>query len=386
MSFEIIILVAVTAFLFLLPLLPGLLEWLRPTDVARLKVLSDYDNNPLYFAEGFRNYINNQIGNVRREQNINGQCADGSEYQLIGEKGLPNIDSLAANGKLLLSAHSITLPADTVFEKEIYSEQTIFAGERSKFRSILAGGRLQLREQCSLLRWGHANGEVAVGKNSRIFGRLTSNHSIILASGVSFERLYAPKIMIASQRPQSPEINSPLSGANDQRLPMLESVKGVRVRYGRRLLMKNNLNFPARHYFDGDIVAPGSITIGEGVHIRGSLKSNAKTDLTDARIDKEGIKHGGLLIGNNSSVEGSIVSAHDIEIGTNCRISGQVIAENLLIIGAGTVIGTIDEQVTVTADNIIVEEGCIIHGSLIARKGGVVGGSASSSLAISEAA
>ncbi|MDX2074320.1 MAG: hypothetical protein SFX19_08175 [Alphaproteobacteria bacterium] len=359
-----------TLFIFILPLIPGVIEMVRRTDVEPLRVSQAYDSNPFHFAEGFRTFIRNQLGDVHSAQTYNGRLPDGAKYQLIGEKGVPNLESTAANNKLILSAHSLTLPAGELFEMEVYGAQDVLTGERSQFRALLADGALRIRENCTILRWTHSNGEMAVGRHSKLFGRATSNHSIILGDDVQFERLHAPRILTSSAQSSIPLTPAP-------NLTMLEDLSGVKIQSATRWVLKGGLDFPARYRFTGDIVAQDNASIGDQAHIKGSIKCNAPNDAVydpqkTSLADYANKYPDRFDIGNKVHIEGSVVSSGDLFIGEQCKIMGPVIAEGLLVIGAGSVIGSPEHPTTVTAPHIIIESGCIVHGTLWATESGVV--------------
>ncbi len=365
----IIVLSLVTALLFTLPLVPGLIELIRPTDVKPLRVSQDYDSNPMHFADGFRDYIRTNFRDIHSTQNHNGRLIDDTRYQLVGEKGIPNLDATNITTKLLLSAHPLTLPAGELFESEIYGRQSIMTGERSHFRAIMADDTLMLREHSTVLRWAHSEGEMVVGRHTKLFGRATSRHSIILGDGVHFERLHAPKIMTTVTK--NPRVAAPVA------LATLNTLPDVKVQSGRRWVLNGHLDFPANNLFDGDIVTGTTATIGSHAHIKGSVKCNAGDDIA-YHLHTSGVptrttrKMARCEIGTHVRIDGSLVSSHDLIIGEHCRIFGPVIAEGLLIIGAGTIIGSPECPTTVTAPRIIVESGCVIYGTLWATESGLV--------------
>ena len=370
MSFWIITLIVITTALFILPLVPGLVEIVRKTDVKPLRVSQAYDSNPFHFAEGFREYIRKQFPDIHSAQNHNGRLSDGTQYQMVGEKGIPNLDASSVTAKLLLSAHPLTLPAGELFEMEIYGAQSILTGERSHFRALLSDDKLQLRESCTILRWAHSNGEMAVGRHSKLFGRATSNQSIVLGDDVQFERLHAPRVLTAS-------LSTTGQLAPKVVLTALRELDDVKIQYGRRWVLNDKLDFPANHSFDGDIITGTTAIIGDNAHISGSIKCNADNDVAHhlqntgiaIRTDKKTAR---CEVGNWVRIDGSLISSNDLYIGQYCQIMGPVIAEGVLVIGAGTVIGSPECPTTVTAPRIIIESGCTVYGTLWATENGIV--------------
>lgn len=369
------ILVLVTIALFFLPLIPALKELYSPTDIAPLKVVQAYDNNPMHFAVGFRSYVHKQfsiekLSELQDARQYKGQLTDGTQYQILqaADNGQPSV-SLKSDD-VILSNFPIILPADKVYEAEIYSAVNITTGKNSRFRALLSDNSLTLSENNVVLRWIHSEGEMNVGENSVLLGRATSNHSITLGIGCHFERLNAKKIMIGA------EVDSNDSGAFVERT-VLDVIKDTKIRAERRSLLEGNLDFPAYHTFDGDIVAGSTAIIGDYAHIKGSVKSNAMNDVA-LYLQNSGVmmsKEKNIArceLGHYVRIDGSLVSTNDLYIGEHCRITGPVIAENLLVIRSGTIIGTPEQPCTVSASKIIIESGCVIYGTLWATNDGMV--------------
>jgi len=365
-----IILILFTIFLYVLPLLPGLFELFRPTDIEPLRVSQDYDSNPMFFAEGFRSFINKNFTDLNATETTNGTLEDGAKYQMVGEKGVPNLDGVIGSTKLILSNHPLTLPAGEMFETEIYGRNSITTGERSHFRAIMSDKTLQLREHSTVLRWAHSDGDMLVGRYSHLYGRATSKQSIFLGEGVRFERLYAPIILSTART------NLPAETPTKDRA-ILTELPDVKMQSGRRWVLNGHMDFPADHFFDGDIVTGTTATIGDYAHIKGSVKVNAHDDVVyhlqnSGAASRNNKNVARATIGDFVLIDGSLISSHDLYIGQNCRLMGPVIAEGLLVIGSGTVIGSPENPTTVTAPRIIIESGCTIYGTLWATESGLV--------------
>lgn len=376
MSSWAIILIVFTLVLYLLPLVPGIIELIRPTDNKPLRVMQDYDSNPLHFATGFRNYVGKNFTDMNTEKNYIGTLPDNTKYQLVGETGTPTLDTQngSQNGrisKLILSAFPLSLPAGEIFEQEVYGRQSITTGERSQFRAVMSDHTLNIREHGTVLRWAHSESDMIVGKHSKLFGRATSKQSIILGDNVHFERLNAPIILTPARTTLQQEPPAPA-------LTLLDELDDVKVHSGRRWVLNGHLEFPANHSFDGDIVTGTTGRFGDWAHIRGSIKCNAHDDVVH-HLHTTGVatRHQQrpialCEIGNHVRIDGSLVSSYDLTIGQNCKIFGPVIAEHILIIGAGTVIGSPEHPTTVTAPHIVIENGCVVYGTLWATESGIV--------------
>jgi len=372
MSYWSVVLILITVCLFILPLLPALLELFHPTDMAPLKVVQAYDNNPMYFAEGFQNYIHTHLiqpdggRTVKRADTL----ADGTSYQRLEENEQVDFGGKQHTHKLLFSHYSLTLPGEKIFEAEVFSGLRLVTGAGSHFRALMANESLAIGDNSTVWRWAHSDGDVTVGRNAALNGRVTSRKTLTLGIGCRFERLHAAKIVCGTENIE-PEFMPQMERT------VLAELPDVKTLAGRRSLLEGDLDFPAGHEFDGDIVAGSTALIGDNAYIKGNIKSNALNDLTHylhstgAMTDKtKGSAR--CELGNHVRIDGAVISTHDLIIGQYCRILGPVIAENLLVIRTGTIIGSPLHPSTVTAPEIIIESGCIIYGSLFATKQGMV--------------
>ena len=366
------LLVLVTLGLLILPLVPAIIELLIPTDNQALRVVQDYDNNPMHFADGFQKYINQHfaddsaIANLQRSKVL----PDGTHFRIIDEDQPIQLDEARKNHHLLFSKHPLTLKNQAFYQSEAFSKSHLMAGSDNHYRALLGTESLSIGENSTVWRWAHSEGNVTVDSNAILNGRVTSRKIMTLGIGVRFERLHAEKI-ICSHESAKPVTSKPIKHIT------LTALQDVKSQAGRRSLLEGSLKFPAGHFFDGDIVAGSSAIIGDNAHIKGSIKSNALNDLLyylhdTGAITEETVGSARFEIGNNVRIDGTVISTHDLFIGQNCQIFGPVIAENILVIRTGTVIGSPTHPTTVTAPQIIIEEGCVIYGSLWAKDSGIV--------------
>ena len=193
-------LIVITIALMMLPLVPGLMELFRPTDLEPLRVPQGYDSNPMHFADGFRGFIaKHDFGDKSSKINRDGIIKEVGKYQVVGVKGIPTLSNNPTVDRLLLSTYDLMLPADKLFEKEVYTTANITTSNNGYFRTLLAGKDMQIGNGCMVIRWAHAEGNMTVGRKTTLLGRITSRSQITLGEGCSFERLYAPKIVFVEE-------------------------------------------------------------------------------------------------------------------------------------------------------------------------------------------
>jgi predicted acyltransferase (DUF342 family) len=343
------LLIFVTCAMFLLPVVPTLRELLWPTDNTPLGVVSEYDSNINHFAEGFQRYVAIHCLPLLQRYGTAGKLEDGTRYQVATPQGRIVLDNDRSMHALVLSRAPLRLPDSVFFESEVYSSDSIASGQQSYFRALLADGNITLEEQSVVTRWVHTRQTLNAARGCMLYGRASAEQRIVLSEGCRFERLHAPSIVFG---------DASLVSVWERRVrPAVFDTTGTdeeRPRRGR-LLAEGNLSLPANSFHEGDIVTGGDMRIGSMSFIKGSIKSN-----------------GNLLLGTDVHVEGSIVSSGTLHIGAGCRIMGPVIAEKLVYVGSDAVIGGEDFPTSMTAPEILVENGVMAFGTVWASGGGMV--------------
>lgn len=335
--------------LFLVPLVPALVELTNPTDVAPLKVAQEYNSNIQHFADGFRKYIEKSLSNYPVESGMSGILVDGTHFEILNSTGRPMLENRRSTKKIIYSYYPMQLPDNVFFESEIYSKHTITAGHGNNFRALLAEESIHLGENSTIIRWVHSENAIKAGSGSMLLGRCSAKNKIFIAENCYFERLHAPYIELGRYEGSSHHENT-----YSPNLIRLIELKNVSMKYDKRAILSGSLDFPERNYYEGDIVAK-DVRIGAGSHIKGSIKSN-----------------GDFYIDSNVKIEGSITSTGNIYINNNCYIKGPVIAENTIVIGSGTIIGSENINSTITAPYITSEGGVIVYGTIWAKEQGTV--------------
>ena len=350
-----IIFILIVFFLLLLPLLPSLVELIYATDVAPLKVVQEYDADVKFFANGFKSYLQKNFGDFFEAAIVDfreGTLKDGTNFQIIEQNGGVRFNKIdlykRTINKLIISAGSLQLTSKLFYEKEIYSKHSVNAEDFSKFRALMSEENIWLGNECSILRWVHSNSSLVVGKNCKLFGRASADEAIFLGSNSNFQRLHANKIHFGEA------VVIPQNSGNINKI-VLEKLPNVKDRYKRRWIVDGDAEIPENNVFDGDIVATKDVKIGSYSHIMGSLKSNAD-----------------MYIAMGAHIDGSVVSAGKIFIEAACQIKGTVLAEELITMKEGNVIGAENSLTTVTAPYINISGGTVVFGTVWADESGQV--------------
>jgi predicted acyltransferase (DUF342 family) len=346
------VLILGAGFLLVLPLVPAILELQRKTDAQPLSVIQQHAGEIRHFADGFRSYIKtlepalHEAGNTRIAQT--GSLPDATQYLVLGSSkealNLPIQEKDELCPVLIAARMDLSLPPDTTFSKDIYSQGRLLGATRNKYRAILGEKDVYLGAESSVTRWVHAVGEFEAGPGCELRGRISSDRHVQLQLGCSFQRLNAPCIEFGSRTIGIDTANSSLHSGLSATFP--------------RSLIDGDFEIPGQ-LFRGNLVVRGTLRIRTGAQVFGDVKGDR-----------------GVIVEEGVQLQGSLISANTMSIGSKCRIHGPVIAERSLSIKRATVLGTSQAPTTVSAPSIEVQEGVIVFGTLWARdKGRVVANS-----------
>lgn len=337
---------AVTGGMLALTLVPAVRELIHRKDAAALPVRRD-DGNIRNFARSFRRYIaplhGALIACAQQECVAESRLPDGASALMVGKAGAYPFSESRIE-VLVLFARPVQLGDDLIFTRDVYAGDRLEAGKNNIFRAVLGEKDVVLEEENRVLRWLHAEGGVIAAQNTHLYGRCSAEKFIHLSVGCRFERLYAP--MIATG------INA--DGCN--RVPARQEEKSAFLsRSQGRSRIRGDLHLGSGEMFLGDIVATGSIRIDRESRVVGSAKANADIQLCDL-----------------GQIDGSLISPGTIRVARNCFLKGPVLAEEEIILGAGTQVGTPDSPTTISAPRIRIAPDCVIHGTIWARVEGRV--------------
>ena len=217
-------------------------------------------------------------------------------------------------------------------------------------RATLTEGRLHLGERATSLRWLHATGDVEIGADARLYGRVSAGGRLHLAPGTAFERLHAPVIDFGAQ-PEDPDPEAP-----GQRTPVQPSeLHPDEETAAGRTRVEGDLTIGDDRHFVGDLVVTGDLRLGANTRVDGSVKAR------DARL------------GAGVEISGSLVASGDLRVGSGSRIHGPVLAEGEVVLHTGCRVGSDDRPTTVRAERVEVEPGVRVHGTVwTVRDGGEV--------------
>jgi len=346
---------ALAGAVFLLPLIPAIVELRLKRDAQALNVIQQYAGDIRHFSFGFRSYAAELLTPLQQcvdsGRTATGMLPHGDRFLLLGRPEpallLPGGSSEKVCDLVVAAGTDLTLPDGMTFMKEMYASRELIGGANCTYRAILGDGNVRLDCASAVTRWVHAAGTFQAEQDCDLYGRISSDREIMLRDGCFFQRLHAPRIVFgrtdtaaeAQGRGPSDHFGGP----------------GATSVAASRRLVDGDLEIGRGEVVTGSIVSRGQLHIGAGARILGSVKSNRRMTL------ESGI-----------SIAGSVVSASAMQIGFNCRIAGPVIAEQGIAIGSGTRCGTPERPTTVSAPTIEVEDGAVVFGTIWARQEGRV--------------
>lgn len=333
---------------FLLPLLPGLREVLRPTDIAPLKVVDRASGHVAHFARNFRRYLEQQVAGLPTEAQAGdffGRLPDGTPFLRV-HKQSDAIEREARQGlqsQLVVIDTPATLTGGETFLMELYVRASMVGGPGAVYRAVYAEHDLVLGDDSAVLRWAHACGRLTVGNRCTVRGRLSSDALVRLGGSVVFERVGAPVISVGEPADLPPDLPSAL--------PLCPLPAGART-IGNFVRIQGDFTVPDGTRIAGHLVVAGRTRIGLGAIVEGSVKS-----------------YGDLVLAAESRIRGAAVTRASLSIGPAAWVEGPAIAEARLSLDRGAVIGGPDTPATASAPVIELAQGATVYGQISAMGG-----------------
>jgi predicted acyltransferase (DUF342 family) len=342
--------------LLLLPFVPGIMEIRRKLDAQPLRVTRAYDVDIHHFANRFRQYIQTHfaqdLADVPLPELKEGGLEDGSRYCLLGAQAAVSFEEAERNtqvtNRLFIAAQDLALPGAMTYLNELYANGAIQGADEDIYRAMLAGADIDLGRDSVLLRWMHASGEIRAATGCVLYGRVSADQRIVMASRSRFRRLNARAIQFGT--------NVPVTQTAQARQEIKPEDLNVSVEVAAgRWLIEDDLSLADNSCVHADLVVVGSLTLGKNCEIHGSIKS-----------------HKSLHIQAGCAIHGSVVCMQDIRIEACTRLKGPLVSEARIDLAANCEIGSTVLPTTITADEIHIQPDCLAHGTVWARSLGKV--------------
>ncbi len=320
-----------------LPFVPAVNEWRAPEDCSPLPISRQYANEVDYFTRQFRNDALTDIASDRAQ----------SKFDYVYK---PPVQMNWTEGtRPLIGLDAILSAAPVRCNRPLYLHADLDCGGNSSLTSVLSHGMLRLGSNGEILEWGHADGPISLDTGCVTLRRLSSNISIELAGRCCFERLSAPTIQLgkkATTTPQKLDLYLPAS---------LNELPGAVRRTAALTLVKGDCRLTDGCSYTGSLIVTGTLTIGHHTIVDGHVKAR-----------------NAIQVGRSARITGSLICEDRIELHDHACVAGPLISETEIVLGSGTVIGRADAPTTISTDNLIAISGAVAHGTIWARKVGVV--------------
>ncbi len=326
--------------LLTLPFVPAFREWRRPTDLASLPVSANYTSDIDHFARRLHADASAKLGD--------GPSTGYEDFEFLPDE--PDAEDWKGAGKRLIARGSIADKQAILSKRPLYVQGDLQAGAASAFSAVYATGDIALGAESEIHDWAHADGVLRVGRNGIALRRVSAGQAIALGNETWFERLHAPALHFGSRDGTGPE---PYAGNPSD--ASYADLPGAVQQTPLLFLIRGNCALPPDCVYRGSLVVTGFLTIGMGTRVIGDIKARE-----------------GVSMGYGAEVHGAVTCEKRVYVFKQARAWGPLVAESDVLIGAGAVIGLPDAPTTVTANNIIVEDGVTVHGTVWAREIGMV--------------
>ncbi len=340
-----LLLLAATALVVMLPMLPAIVEWRRKTDVGPLFIDTSDAQDPAFLARSFAAHLAEAI--------VKGQNRLGRSLIAVApaDDDWPLTDREWRDARSRRVWHAFTdaeLPFGVNFLGEVAARGALRTAEGGLYRALWSGSTLQLAARSTVLRWAHGQ-VVEVGRGCRLAGRVSADDCILVRGKSSFTMLHAPTLRFSSSRVGAPA-PMPLNQSMF-RLGLPEQVEWDGS--ACRGTADASLDVAAYRAWRGDLVCRADLFLGAGCNVHGSVKA-----------------HGDIVVEGHCTVNGNIVCEGAISLGAGCVVRGSVISEVEVVLGEGCLIGQPSRPATVAAPSIRIAPGVVVHGTLWASESG----------------
>ncbi len=326
--------------LLTLPFVAAFREWLRPTDMAALPISANYTSDIDHFARRLRADAQARLGH--------GEPTGYEDFDLLPMPAATADWRMAK--KRLIARGDIDMREAICSAQQLYVEGNLRAGAGSAFPALYSTGDIHLGAQSEIQDWAHADGVLRLGHSSVVLRRVSAGVAIELGNEAWFERMYAPTLYFGLGRR-----NEPVSATAAQTPASYADLPDAIEQTPMLFLIRGDCALPPASVFRGSLVVTGFLTIGAGTTVLGDIKARE-----------------GVSVGPGAKVEGAVTCEKRVYLFREAQVHGPVISESDILVGTGALIGLPEAETTVSACNIIVEDGVVMHGMIWAREIGMV--------------
>ncbi len=347
-----LLLFGLTALAVLLPMVPAIVEWARPSDVVPLHIDNQDALDPAFLARAFAARLVEAVG--QRQPRLGRSLI--AIAPVMGPWPLnPAERDVGLTRRVWHAQGDVALPAELTFLAEVAAGGHLRTAPNRVYRALWAGDNLQVSAHNTVLRWAHGT-QVDVAEGCRLAGRISADLRLTVWGPANFSLLHAPVIRFSVNADEAVlAAATPMSwlevATGGLRAPVSwDDVAG-------RGTCDVALDIVSGMAWRGDLVCRADLTLGVACNAQGSLKVR-----------------GALVAAAGCRFSGNLVTEGHIELGDGCQVLGSVISETEIVLGRGCVIGAPGKPATVAAPRIVVAPGVVVHGTVWAGEMGKITG------------
>ncbi len=310
-----IIIVAVFIALMLLPFLVPMIAFRRSDDTS-LYIKKNNARDPRYFSKSFREAFVANYTEGSRTVKLSREEQVLLPHELTGK----TCDALVY-AKAAFAPRTIKR-----FSKEIFAASSADISPKTQLRAIAAVGDIRLREDCDVIRWADSETMITADKGCNLGISTTSARMLLIDSGCTFRRLYAPKINIGKR--------------------VIKDHFGFIGLYIAQEWLKNPKEIKKSAIIRNTIVSDHDLIIGQGAIVYGHVKTTKRLTIQkgavimgnaiadDMLVLEEGVKVGGDVFSQESVCVGP-----NVQIGCSPKIKSLVAKQDIILCNSASIYG-----------------------------------------------
>ncbi|GAB5535079.1 MAG: hypothetical protein Rubg2KO_13280 [Rubricoccaceae bacterium] len=339
-----------------LAFVPALIEAARRRMATPLPVADSYQEDlrlgPFALASRVRDpeELGRALQNVRRHAQSALVPMENDRHALVLAPGTA-IPREAGTEAIVLTASWTEGEEDgAVFASPIVVMGEVHLPPRTRLAGLYAQSLLALGPEATVDRWLYVEGDALIGRGAMLTGTATATETLSIGPDSTFERISG--WLVRAGRPG--EARTRPQPRRSQSTSSFEPPGHTRTGFGR-LFCDGDLEIPESVRVEQDLVATGSVRVGAGAVVLGSIKGR-----------------GAVEVGEGAFVQGAVFSEEDVTIGEGAHIGGATVAEGHLSLGAEAEVGTAARPTTASGRSVELALGAGVHGTVWALEHGVV--------------
>jgi cytoskeletal protein CcmA (bactofilin family) len=327
----IIVVFALLVLMFIIPFLPGIIEYYRKTDADPLFVAIGYSKDPRYFGTSFRHILANSVEGLKQdEMTVNVKLSKRETIEITADRIIPSeneIDHLLYIKGDLASGNHVKLITD------VFATGNVSLGADNIVHVLAADGNIILAKGVLFKRWVDAEGKLDVSENCDLGISATSGSILRIAGNCLFRRLYAMPIISGTMLEPT---------ADDYDKIVFKGEKITDIQFVRE---KKSV-IPHSTEINSNIVFVKAVEIGHDSIFRGAVKS-----------------YGNLDILENVTIFGNVFADGDIRLGKGTIVLGNIFSQGSVFLSSGVRIGRPNIIKSIIGKkNVTIEKDVIIYG------------------------